>query len=127
VLINGGRNIMAEAGLFIGWGQGVRGREAKGLQVFNDGVEFWTGQQTTGAIESFEVVLLAPHGGDLAGFILVRGSHEQIAAVRANADFQRINARAAAIVDGLGIIDAVLGDGLGPAIATYQEVIAELA
>ena len=118
---------MAEAGLFIGWGQTVRGREAKGLQVFNEGMEFWTTQQASGAIESFEVVFLAPHGGDLAGFMLVRGSHEQIGAMRANAEFQRINARAAAVVDGLGIIDATLGDGLGRAIATFQEVIAELA
>jgi hypothetical protein len=117
---------MAEAGLFVGWGQGVRGREAKGLEVFNEAVEFYTGQQSSGAIESFEV-LLGPHGGDLAGFILVRGSQEQIAAVRANEDFQRLNARAAAIVDGLGIIDAVLGDGLGPAISTFQEVIEEFA
>jgi hypothetical protein len=127
VLINRGSVTVAEAGLFIGWGQAVRGREAKGLQVFNEGVEFWTSQQASGAVESFEVVILAPHGGDLAGFILVRGSNEQIAAVRANPDFQRINARATAIVDGLGIIDATLGDGLGPAIATFQEVIAELA
>ena len=117
---------MAEAGLFIGWGQGVRGREAKGIQVFGEGMEFWAGQQASGAIESFEVVLLGPHGGDLAGFILVRGSYDQIATVRGNADFQRINARAAAVVDGLGIIDAVLGDGIAEAIATYQEVIAEL-
>ena len=116
---------MAEAGLFIGWGQAVRGREAKGLQVLNEGVEFWTGQQESGAIESFEVVLLAPHGGDLAGFALVRGSQAQIAAVRANADFQRITTRAEMIVDQLGIIDAALGDGLGPVIARYQDVIAE--
>ena len=106
---------MAEAGLFVGWGQTVRGREAKGLQVFDEGVEFWLGQQASGAIESFEVVFLAPHGGDLAGFLLVRGSYEQIAAVRANAEFQRINAHAA-VVDGLGIIDATLDDGLRPAI-----------
>jgi hypothetical protein len=32
---------MAEAGLFIGWGAPVRGREAKGLGVFNEGVEYW--------------------------------------------------------------------------------------
>jgi hypothetical protein len=118
---------MAEAGLFIGWGQTVRGREAKGLQVFDEGVQFWRGQQASGAIESFEVVFLAPHGGDLAGFLLVRGSHEQIAAVRANAEFQRINARAAAVVDGLGIIDATLDDGLEPAIETFRAVITELA
>ena len=34
--------VMAEAGLFIGWGQTVRGREAKGLGVFGDAVNFWT-------------------------------------------------------------------------------------
>ena len=73
------------------------------------------------------MVLLGPHGGDLAGFILVGGSQAQIAALRENEDFQRINVRANMIVDGLGVIDAVLGDGLGPAIERYQEVIAELA
>jgi hypothetical protein len=118
---------MAEAGLFVGWGQIVRGRETKGLGVFGDAVGFWTAQQESGAIEGFETVLLGPHGGDLAGFILVRGSSEQIAAVRANEDFQRINARAAAVVDGLGIIDAVLGDGIGAAMTMFQDVIAELA
>ena len=118
---------MAEAGLFIGWGQPVRGRESKGLQVFNDALQFWGDKQASGAIESFEVVLLGAHGGDLNGFLLVRGSYEQIAAMRGDADFQRLNARATAIVDGLGIIDAVVGDGLGPAIATAEEVIAEFA
>lgn len=71
--------------------------------------------------------LLGPHGGDLAGFILVRGSNEQIAAVRANEEFQRVNARAGAVVDGLGIIDAVLGDGIGPAMTIFQDVIAEFS
>jgi hypothetical protein len=117
---------MAEAGLFIGWGQAVHGREKKAVQVFDEGLEFWREQQASGAIESFEVVFLGPHGGDLNGFLLVRGSHEQIAAVRAHDGFQRINARAAAVVDGLGIIDATLGDGIAPAIATFQEVLAEL-
>jgi hypothetical protein len=117
---------VAEAGLFIGWGQAVRGREAKAVQVFEEGLEFWRGQQASGAIESFEIVFLGPHGGDLNGFLLVRGTHEQIAAVRANDEFQRVNARAAAVVDGLGIIDATVGDGIAPAIATFQEVLAEL-
>ena len=117
---------MAEAGIFIGWGQVVRGREAKSLTVFNDAVSFWGGQQASGAIEGFDVVLLTPHGGDLAGFILVRGSQAQIEAVRGNEEFQRINLRASMIVENLGVIDAVLGDGLGTAIEGFQAVIAEL-
>ena len=43
-----------------------------------------------------------------------------------NVNFQRINTRAEMIIDRLGIIDAVLGDGLGPVIARL-EVIAEFA
>src|SRR5215218_8578043 len=69
---------MAEAGLFVGWGAPVRGREAKGLEVFNESVEYWGRLQQDGRIENFEVVLLYPHGGDLGGFALLRGSHDQL-------------------------------------------------
>ena len=41
-------------------GARVRGREAKGLEVFNEGVEYWGRLQQEGRIESFEVVLLYP-------------------------------------------------------------------
>lgn len=58
---------MAEAGLFVGWGAPVRGRETKGLEIFNESVAYWGRLQQEGRIESFEVVLLYPHGGDLAG------------------------------------------------------------
>lgn len=33
-------------------------------------------------IESFEAVILEPHGGDLAGFILIRGSQDKLAQLR---------------------------------------------
>ena len=60
---------MADYGLFIGWGALVRGRELKGLEVFNESIQFWADHQKKGNIESFEPVLLTPHGGDLAGFL----------------------------------------------------------
>jgi hypothetical protein len=59
---------MAAAGLFVGWGAPITGREAKGLEVFNESVQYWGKLQQDGKIESFEVVLLTPHGGDLEGF-----------------------------------------------------------
>ena len=34
---------MADAALFIGWGQVVRGREKRAIQGFNEGVEYWGG------------------------------------------------------------------------------------
>ena len=65
---------MADAGLFIGWGEVVRGREERAVEVFGETVEYYGRLQADGRIESFEPCLLEPHGGDLAGFILIRGS-----------------------------------------------------
>src|SRR4051812_35323209 len=118
---------MAEAGLFTGWGPPVRGREAKGLEVFNEAVSFYGSQQESGAIESFEVAFLAPHGGDLAGFILVRGSEEQIAALRANDEFARLNARAGLVVERFGVVDAAVDEAIAEQVSVYQEAIGDLA
>ena len=117
---------MADSGLFIGWSTPVRGREETGLDVFNDALALDAQLEEEGAIESFEVVLLGPHGGGLAGFILVRGSSEQIAALRERDDFAQINTRATLVVDEFGVIDAALGEGVGEQIGRYQEAIAAL-
>ena len=118
---------MADAGLFIGWGAPVRGREERGLDVFAEALALEASLQEEGAIESFEVVLLAPHGGGLAGFVLARGSREQIAAVRQREDVERLNTRAALIVEEFGVIDAYLGEGVASQIETYREAVTELA
>ena len=73
------------------------------------------------------MVLLGPHGGGLAGFILARGSKEQMAALRSREDFQRINARAAMVADDLGVVDAALGSGVEEQIGRYREAIKDLA
>lgn len=117
---------MADAGLFIGWGAAVRGREQRGLEVFNEALAYYGRKQDEGAIESTEVVLLTPHGGDLAGFILVRGSEQQMNELRIDDEFQRLNTRADQIVERLGIVDAAVGEGVGDAIGIYQEAIGEL-
>ena len=118
---------MADAGLFIGWGQVVRGREDRALDVFNETIELYGQMQADDRIESFEVCLLQPHGGELGGFELIRGSEEQIDALRRSEDFERINTKASLIVDDLGTVDMLIGDGLGRAMAIYQEEIAVVA
>jgi hypothetical protein len=117
---------MADAALFIGWGQVVRGREKRAIQVFNESVEYWGGLQGDGKLEDFEVVLLTPHGGDLQGFALLRGSEDQIGALRADEEFQRRTARADMIIDSQGVVDAVIGEGIGRAMAQYQAEVEDL-
>ena len=117
---------MADAGLFIGWGAPVRGREAKGLEVFGEALAYYARLQQDGVIEGFETGILEPHGGDLQGFVLVRGSEEKLAQLRVDDEFVRLSTRAGLVVEGVGVIGVSLGDGLEQAIATYQEAISEL-
>jgi hypothetical protein len=99
----------------------VRGRERQALEVFNESVSYWGGLQGDGRIESVEVVFLEPHGGDLAGFGLLRGSEEQMAALRQDEEFQRHVARADLIVERQGVVGAALGDGIARQISIYEE------
>lgn len=117
---------MADAGLFVGWGEPVRGREGPGLQVFTEALEYDARLQQEGRIESFEALLLDPHGGDLAGFIVLRGTPEQIDAVQRDPEFERQLVRAGMVVQSLGVVRAYLGEGLGRQIALYQEAVGEL-
>ena len=117
---------MAEMGVFIGWGAPVRGREARGLEVFNEAVEYWGRLQQEGAIESFEVVLLYPHGGDLYGFSLLRGTGGALDGVRASDEFNDLVSRAGLVVERVGVVSAALGDSLGTQVERYQRQVAEL-
>jgi hypothetical protein len=58
---------MAGDALFLGWGPVVRGRELKALEVFQETLTYYGTLQQDGRIDSFEPVLLAPHGGELGG------------------------------------------------------------
>ena len=117
---------MADAGLFIGWGEVVRGREEKAIQVFNESVQYYGGLQQEGRIESFDVCLLEPHGGDLQGFMLIRGSQEQMDAIHNDEEFQRQLTRANLIVEGLGLVPAAFGEELGRQMGVYQAQVADL-
>jgi hypothetical protein len=117
---------MADAGLFIGWGQVVRGREGRAVDGFNEFVEFVGQLQGEGRIENFEICFLEPHGGDLAGFMLLRGSTEQMDVLDADDEFLHHMTRADLHVENLGLIGASLGDGIARQMAIYQEEIGAL-
>jgi hypothetical protein len=117
---------MAEAGLFIGWGEPVTGREAKGLEVFAEALAYYGKAEQDGRIESSETVFLGPHGGDLGGFTLLRGSEEQMAALRADDELERIITRATLVVQNVGVVDAAVGDGVQDAVAVYQAAVSDL-
>jgi len=118
---------MADYALFIGWGSVVRGREEVSLRVFQETVEFWQGALQDGQIDDFEPFLLEPHGGDLAGFMLVYGDRSRLNELRTSEEFERIVTRAGAVVDDLGVVTAYANDALARQLSRFQETASELA
>jgi hypothetical protein len=118
---------MADGELFIGWGQAVVGREQKALQVFNESIHYWTGLQQRGVIESFEPIILEPHGGDLGGFLLVHGEVAKLSQLRTNPEFIRLNGRAALVVTNFGAVMGFSGELLNKQFNDYEQDARELA
>lgn len=115
---------MADAGLFIGWGEVVRGRETESLEVFNETLAYYGRLQEDGEIEGFEPVFLEPHGGDLSGFILIRGDAEKLASLRVSEEFTQFAIRAGLVVNGFGIVGADLAGRIQRQMEFYTEQIA---
>jgi hypothetical protein len=114
----------ANGGFLIGWNRVVPGMEQLALALFGEALAFWGRQQQAGAIESFEPVFLAPHGGDLNGFFLIRGDAVKLHQVMATDEYVGIETRASYMLDGHGVIEAFFGEGITRRMGIYQKVIA---
>jgi hypothetical protein len=116
---------MADRVLFIGWSAPVRGAEERGLEVFNEALGLYGRMQQDGRIEGFDVALLDPNG-DLNGYIQIRGTGEQLAAVREDSEFRRIMIDAALVVDNFRMIGGYTNEGIAQQMAVYQEAISKV-
>lgn len=117
---------MADRVLFISWGENVAGREARGLEVFNETVGMYGRMQQDGRIEAFDVVLLAANAG-LDGYMVVHGSAEQLAALRDSDEYLHTMTEASMIVHGLSAVEGFTGAGIARVMSIYQESLAEVA
>jgi len=114
---------MADRVLFISWGESIAGREAHGLEVFNETLGMYGRLQQEGRIESFDVVLMNPNG-DLDGYIEVRGSAEQLAALRESDEYLKAMTNASLVVHQLRAVEGFTGAGIAKLMEIYQEAIA---
>ena len=117
---------MGDHALFVGFGAPVRGREERAVQVFGEFVGLCGRMQSDGRIESMDVTLLEPHGGDLNGFFVVHGSQEQCAAVQADEDFRRACIDATLIVDNFGVVPGATGEEVSRRMGMYGEAVAKV-
>jgi hypothetical protein len=112
--------------LMIGWGAAVRGREQKALEAFQEVLQFYGKLQQQGEIQSFEPVALEAHGGELAGFLLVKGDPEKLARIRGSEEFIALTSRAQLLVDDIGVVGAFVGDSMQSLFADFGKQIATL-
>jgi hypothetical protein len=118
--------MMTDTALFIGWGVTYPGREHHARKLFDETLEIFTELQKAGEIESFEPVLLGPHGGELDGFILVKGTPEQLNALQMREDMERLRMRAHTHHAKFSVILAMVGEGAKRSVALYDELVTEL-
>ena len=117
---------MSDFGLFVGWGAVRAGQQANANKVFGEAVAYWESLKAAGTIESYETVVLGYHGGDLAGYFLVRGDPAGLPALSMSPEFQRLTSRAAAVVESLGVIPAALDAQAARRVAESFEAIGDL-
>ena len=113
---------MANAAIFVGWNRPSVGREQQAMQVFQKSLEFYGKLQSDGRIDSFEPVILSAHGGDLNGFVLLRGDAEKLAEIKRDDTYIDLIIEAGYCVDGFGHVDGFIGDALDDVITRWAKL-----
>jgi hypothetical protein len=96
--------------IFMGWNRPVTGRETQSGQLFQEVMQYLGGLQQAGTIQSFDTVLLSPHGGDLNGFFLIRGESTKLDALQASEEWLAHVTRGGIVMEGLGVVRGATGE-----------------
>jgi hypothetical protein len=96
------------------------------LALFQESMQYYARLQQQGEIDSFEPVQLEPHGGDLQGFLLLRGDTDKLAQLRVSPEFVSLTARATLALDNIGVAGAYLGEGLEQLFGEYGRLLGSL-
>ena len=113
----------ADSVVFVGWNKVYPGKEKEALEAFNSSVGFWIKQVQQGNAESFEPVLLDRHGGDLNGFMLVRGDAIRLHAILQTEEWRDLLMRADLYVGDIGVITGHTGEGVMREMARWTRLI----
>jgi hypothetical protein len=117
---------MADRLLVISWGEIVRGREERALEVFNETVGIYGRKVQDGEIERFDIRLLGATSA-IDGYFEIEGTAEQLAALKQDPWFERNMIEAQLLVDGLRIAEGYCNAGVADQMALYAEAVAKVA
>ena len=110
-----------KATLLVGWGAIIPGREKKAAQVLREAMGYLAALKDEGRLDAIDAVLLEPHGGDLAGFVLLRGEPQQLAALRAEPAFVRTIVAVQLVHTGVRVVPACEGAAMHSLMQVWDE------
>ncbi|MGC4119507.1 MAG: hypothetical protein QM765_34045 [Myxococcales bacterium] len=109
--------------VFVGWHMPRVGRELEAIEHFNSFTGYLDRMQKEGRIDSYEPMMLTPHGGDLTGFVVIRGDHAHLHELRHSEVFLDHVMRAEYLVENLGIVDGYFGEAVRVQMARYLKLM----
>jgi hypothetical protein len=115
--------MMSSNAIVFGWNRSLPGREQASGKHFQDFVAYLQAQQAAAKIESFEPVLLEPHGGTFNGFFLIKGSVDQLDALANSPDWVQHQVRATLHLDGTAVCRAVAGSAVNERMGMWMQAI----
>ena len=111
------------------WGSAVRGREARGLEIFTKAIEQFEALAKQGRIHAHkEYIAVTGNAGRVAGFMMVEGQLDELLKLQTEPEQVRLQTQAQQIVDNFSV--QVFAGGSDRAIqermTTYTETLQEL-
>jgi len=98
----------------------------QGPKVLQEAMGYLVALAGEGKIGPFEPVLLDPHGGDLTGFVMVKGTHEQIGDLKRSEQFLKIVAKIQLVHSCVRVVDAYAGEELETIFSAWDQAKKEL-
>jgi hypothetical protein len=104
---------MATACLMIGWNRPYPGHEKEAYGTLTgEGLELIGKWKKAGFFEDHELVALTAHGGDLNGFILLKGERAKLDELRRTDEFEHFVIHLGLHMDRMGTIPGVTEAGI---------------
>jgi len=85
--------------------------------------EYYKKLHEDGRIESFAPVLLTAHGGDLNGFVMLKGDAEKLGEIRREDTFIDFTIEGGYCLEGFGVIVGYVGEGLTEVFGRWSKLI----
>ena len=118
---------MADAGLFISWGETYPGREEQGMRLWNDAHANTTSLLEAGRISRYERFVIGANGGGIRGFTIIGGTPEQIGALGLDAEWVSGIMRLQLCCKDVVVTPLFFGESLDQIMQLWEHEISSLA